>query len=133
MRLVAQRVVSPKGATGINAFCYLHGSNVWLAEPPPEIASHPGNLVNSQIEVKPPGNRVRSYLDLLAPDDSPNRKLAADVRDIINLYEKAPVPPLPLVVSCGDARITFNAEFQIAVAWRVEIEILAGRALSVRV
>ena len=74
MYLAAHRVVSPvTGAEGINAFAYGHGPYVWHGAPPFTPEENPGTLFESSIEpqVAPPGNRVRSYLDVLTPDETP--------------------------------------------------------------
>lgn len=128
MHLVAQRVVSPQGTEGINAFCYLHGPYVWLNEPPPEIAHQPGSLVNSNIEIQPPGNRVRSYLDIWSPDSSPSRAIAYVILEPIDLFESK---PLPLRVTNGNVFFEFNVDFALVEAWRVELEFLLWRALAV--
>jgi len=129
MRLTAQRVVSPHGKDGINAFCYLHGPHSWLDEPPPEIMNDPGRLANSHVEVEPPGNRVRSYLDVIAPDHVPSDKIARDVIDAVTVLSSE---PLPLKVQSGDTTFIFNAELRLAAGWQGELKSLLWRALAVR-
>ena len=129
MRLAAQRVVSPGGQEGINAFYYLHGPYTWLDEPPAQITNNPGELVNERIVVSPPGNHVRSYLEILAADHTPSRRIARDVLDAVNLLESR---PLPLNVRHGDTTFDFNAELRLAAAWRGELEALLWNALAVR-
>lgn len=76
MLLTAQRVVSPRGARGVNVYQYLHGSHTWTRVPDyllPDV--NPGELVQQWLEVPPGENRIVSYLDLVAPDDA----LAPDV------------------------------------------------------
>ena len=71
MYLVAQRVLAPAGTEGINAFCYVHGPYVWQGLPPAGIPDqNPGTLAAQTIVIRPPGNRVRSYLDVVAPDET---------------------------------------------------------------
>ena len=71
MLLTAQRVVSPLSrARGVNVYLYLHGSFVWDRVPNeflPE--ANPGELVAQWIQLAPGGNRVISFLDVVAPDD----------------------------------------------------------------
>src|SRR4051812_4485674 len=100
MRLVAQRVQSALGQQGINAFYYAHGPDVWLDKPPPEIAQSPGHLLNAHVEVRPPGNSVRSYLEIVAPDGVANGKIEADVVGCIDLFTER---QLPLKVQSGDS------------------------------
>lgn len=130
MRLVAQRVLSARGLQGVNAFCYLHGAYVWLDRPPLHIMDAPGELVNSNITVQPPGNRVRSYLDIVTPDQTANQKILDDILNPIDLFANQ---PLPLNVQSGDTNFTFNIEQSLAPAWHRELEVLLHNALAVRV
>lgn len=129
MRLSAQRVVSPRGEKGINSYCHLHGPSNWLDEPPAEILSSPGDLASSREEVPPPGNRVRSYLDIIAPDHVPSAKIAREVIDAVTLL---PSPPLPMRVQSGNMTFIFNAERSLAAAWQGELKTLLWHALAVR-
>lgn len=130
MRLVAQRVISTRGLQGVNAFCFLHGGYVWLDRPPAQILEAPGELVNSNIIVTPPGNRVQSYLDIVTPDQTPNQKILYDILNPIDLFANQ---PLPLTVQSGDTNFTFNIEQSLAPAWHREVEVLLHNALAVRV
>jgi hypothetical protein len=130
MRLVAQRVRSAAGLEGINAFCYLHGPIVWLELPPPEIASAPGHIANLIIEVKPPGNRVRSYLDIWTPDETSNQQVQTDILDCIDLFTN---PEFPLKVHGGETTFHFNVELALAPGWHRELLVLLHRSLAVRV
>jgi hypothetical protein len=75
MYATAQRVLSPRGVAGVNAFLHLH------REAAPEfdwssierIANgEPGELVAEHLEVVPVGgNRVLSFLDVACPDHTP--------------------------------------------------------------
>lgn len=70
MYLTAQHVRSIHGQEGINVFRYEHGPYTWQGLPPLGIPDqNPGELVAQQISVPPPGNVVRSYLDVIAPDE----------------------------------------------------------------
>lgn len=69
MLLTAQRVVSPRGARGVNVYQYLHGSHTWTRVPDallPDV--NPGELVSQWLEVPPGENQIVSYLDVVAPD-----------------------------------------------------------------
>lgn len=71
MYLTAQHVRSSQGVEGINAFYYQHGQYVWYGLPPAGIPDqNPGELVRQTIVVPPPGNLVRSYVDVVAPDET---------------------------------------------------------------
>ena len=70
MYLTAQHVRSAQGQESINAFRYAHGANLWHGLPPQGIPDQdPGVLVEQIIHLPPPGNDVRSYLDIVAPDE----------------------------------------------------------------
>lgn len=130
MRLVAQRVRSRDGREGINAFCYHHGPHAWLDRAPPNIAANPGQLVNQHIEVRPPGNRVRSFIDILTPDATPTIQVERDVTSVVDLIEDR---PFPLDMHSGDSTFQFNLELALAPAWRRELLTLLHHALAVRV
>lgn len=129
MRLVAQRVRSPSThREGINAFCYLHGPVTWLDDPPADLPG--GVLMNARAEVPPPGNRVRSYLEIVAPDETPSHVMEREVEDSIDLLENQ---PFPLRLQSGDTTFQFDVESALAPAWRQEMRALLHRALEVRV
>ncbi len=71
MYITAHRVVHPRTTDeGINAFCYRHGSFIWVGLPPAGIPDdNPGELAVSMVAVPPGGNRVRSYFDIIMPDE----------------------------------------------------------------
>lgn len=54
MYLTAQRVVSPSsGATGVNAYCYIHGFD-WTSPPDSILDALPNEPSSEHIEVPPP-------------------------------------------------------------------------------
>ena len=68
MYITAHRVRTASGEEGINAYLYAHGGLIWQVPPQPE--QEPGTLVNTLLTVQPiGGNDVRSFLDIIAPDD----------------------------------------------------------------
>jgi hypothetical protein len=71
MYVTAHHVVRPAStAEGINAFCYRHGPYIWVGLPPAGIPDeNPGELAVSSVPIPPGGNRVRSYLDIVMPDE----------------------------------------------------------------
>lgn len=76
MLLVAQRVISPHtGNRGVNLYKYAHG-RTWTQVPPGLHPDHNhGQLVWSDQQLPPPGNRIVSYLDVVVPDDLPHEVL----------------------------------------------------------
>ncbi len=72
MLLTAQRVVSPASRQQrVNVYQFQHGNYAWQRVPPnlPLPENNPGELVRQWIELAEGGNRVISYLDVLAPDE----------------------------------------------------------------
>ncbi len=71
MLLTAQRIISPVTEQhGVNVFQYLHGPYTWVQVPGEFLPdANPGELFESWPEIAPGGNRVLSYLDVVAPDD----------------------------------------------------------------
>lgn len=134
MRLVAQRVVkvgSKPLRTGINAFCYLHPGQTWL-EPPDEIGA--GELRNKDWDMPPGGNRIRSYLDILCPDNTSNTEISATVRDGALLLGDRPKPQaFPWAIDTRAIRFEFGVDGELAHVWREELVTLLTRALGVRV
>lgn len=54
---------------GINCFLHLHGEEFcWPDDASSVPESAPGEEKRSAVQLLPGGNRVRSYLDVLAPD-----------------------------------------------------------------
>jgi len=134
MRIITHRVVQPGSdpnrKTGINAYCYLHPGQRWLDEPPPDLGA--GVLVNQIIEVDPPrGNRVRSFLDIIAPDETSNRQIVGAISDGASLLADGN-RELPWSVSHGEIRFRFDAEQGLVAQWQIELGVLIRYALAVR-
>lgn len=127
MYLAAQRVRASSGREGINAFFYRHG-RVWLGAPPPDVFPErdPGELVHEYIELPPPGNRVRSYLDIVAPDDTPSAKLIGRARDLLGTGEQR---PLPWSILDGDSLVRFGLDEALLPSWNAELGALLRAAL----
>jgi len=134
MKLVAQRVVqagsAPHRRSGINAFCYLHGDLLWLDAPPADLGR--GQLASQIVEVSPPaGNRVRSYLEITAPDSTPDRQMVSAVQSGADFLADAGRPP-PWRFGHGEVSFAFEVEAALAAQWQVELRMLLGYALAVR-
>lgn len=127
MYLAAQRVRAPSGKEGINAFFYRHG-RVWLGNPPDDVLPEqdPGELVSMQLEIQPSGNRVRSYLDLVAPDETPSVQLVRLTRD---LMRNADLHPLPWGIVIGDCLVRFGLDEALLPNWNAELGALLRAAL----
>ncbi len=130
MYISAQRIQAPSpdgnpGPQGINAFYYSHGPQAWIGPPPANFLpeTNPGVFVDSSIEVPPPGNRVRSYLDVVAPDGAPLAQLAAAVAAVPGAAS------LPVMWTVGDVWCRFGAELGLAPQWRRELQRLFARVV----
>jgi len=129
MYLTAQRVVAhATKAEGINAFAYGHGPYVWQGTPPFTPEQNPGTLFESSIDpvVPPPGNRVRSYLDVLTPDETPRETIE---RAFEHLVSGTPPVRLPAMALIGPCWFRFSMEERLAFGWRSELRALFTRAL----
>lgn len=131
MKLVAQRVVRPSDhATGVNAYCYLHPGSDWLDTPPDDLGR--GTLTSRILEVDPPvGNRVRSFLEVTAPDRTSNREIQRVVLDGASLLA-SPQQQLPWRLAHGETLFEFNLEQSLATQWDLELRILLGYLFEVR-
>jgi hypothetical protein len=118
--LTAQRVRDvPTGHEGVNAFYYFSHVDVWdPAHCPPRIPDgDPGELVHEIITLKPPGNRVRSYLDIVARDLTPASTIRRAYADAIGIAQP---PQLPFIIRRPHCWFRFGAEHSIAPMWRQE-------------
>jgi hypothetical protein len=131
MFLVAQRVVSPTtGRDGINAFLYSHPDGIWSGPPPQEILTlESGRLINQLISVPPPGNRVRSFLDIAAPDDLQWPSIQAD---FVTFASPRQASPFPWTATVGSCHFGLSMEEELAKAWKEEVANLYRMALTLR-
>jgi hypothetical protein len=112
MYLTAQHVVAPvSGAEGINAFYYEHGPDDW-GVPPPEIPA------NETITVPPPGNRVRSYLDVVAPDSAPWAEIRQSFLTFVTQVQRR---PFPWVGVAGRCLFRIGLDLGLASRWQHEL------------
>jgi hypothetical protein len=128
MKLVAQRLVSPDGREGVNAFGYWHGGLWWTRLPPPNALSIAGA---SLIAVAPTaGHRVRSYIDVLAPDAIE----ASELHEGIMAFADALATQgghLPIVGTFGRVSTTFGTETSLIPRWYDELQELANAVVVV--
>lgn len=129
MKLVAQRVVRPSDqASGINAYCYLHPGIHWPDAPPENLGR--GLLEQQLIEIPPPGNRVRSYLDITAPDGTSEQTITDVVLSGAD-WLASQARELPWELAHGEVSFSFNLDLGLVHQWPVELRILLGYALQV--
>jgi hypothetical protein len=134
MLLVVQHVATAE-QDGINAYCHEHGTRVdWQWEPPPGVPDEdPGTVIERLTRVTVQGRgRVRSYLDVAAPDGAPVSMLSR-VHDIVAAVLRSG-GQFPLVVVSGPLFVRFEVEEALRYDWRAELrrlldvcaELLAG-------
>ena len=117
MYLTAQRVISPGGEDGINGFLYEHGEP-WDIPPEPADGAV-GELVHTLITLPPGGNKVMSYIDIVAMDGTPYDRIHARLIPWIVERCRGEVP-MPWAGACEDMRFGFHMARPYAIAWRTE-------------
>ena len=129
MYLAALRVVSPaSGAEGMNAFHYAHGREDWVFPPNPD--QQPGTLANSHVSVPPGGNRVRSYLDVVAPDGATWSEIRQELLRFLLDNDNG---PMPWSDRAGRCLFRLGMESALAQDWAHEAGLLYDAVKSVRV
>lgn len=132
MLLTAQHVLRPKAEEeGINAFYYLHGPYVWRGLPPAGIPdSNPGELMYQSLSVQPGGNRVRSFLDIVAPDETPSEEIRRSFMTFVSGNQRNPFPWVGVIGRCW-----FRANMELALTriWYREIADLYHAATAARI
>ena|SRR5580692_5996987 len=130
MYLAALHVVRPQdGTEGINAFYYSHAGSDWLVPPDAVPDTDPGELVRKVVPVPPGGNRVRGYLDIIAPDDASWPEIRGNF--VAYVLESAG-QPFPWVRLVGRCRFRTGLDSGLAEAWRSELEKLYKATHDVR-
>ena len=128
MYLATQRVISPQGEEGINVYFHAHEPNAATPLWPPD--RNPGMLRSKVEAVRPPGNRVRSYLDVVAPEGTPLSAL----RDALEEAMAAGAPAdfrEQVLTAHNDCWVRFGLERLLAEDWQRELRTLLDRALEV--
>jgi hypothetical protein len=129
MYLTAQRVRDLEGHEGTNAFYYWSGVDVWSSAyyPPLTPDRDPGELVHPIITLLPPGNRVRSYLDVVATDLTPS----GTIRHAFAMADGRALPDrLPFTIEIASCWFRFGAEHGLASMWRQEFRRLFECAIT---
>lgn len=121
MFLVIQHVATAE-QDGVNAYIHEHGPrNDWDWEPPRGVPDEdPGVVIDRLTRVTVQGRgRVRSYLDIAAPDGTPVSMLTR-VYDVIASVLRAG-GQFPLVVVSGPLFVRFEVEEALRYDWRAEL------------
>lgn len=118
MYLTAQRVsrVMAPSIQSVNAFCYRHPGV--LVPPFPFVPDqHPGEYVFGPVQIEPAGNRVMSYLDIIAADHTSHAALAARFAVGLGLAPQE----FPFVFGLNTSWFRFDADATRRADWRYEI------------
>jgi hypothetical protein len=119
MYLTAHHVISPSATQeGINAFLYLHQIPTWRVPPPGIPDQNPGRLIRQSITVAPPGNRVRSYLDVVAPDDANWTEIRQSFIQFVSQVQRERLPWTGVVGRC---LFRFGLERSLTPQWQPEL------------
>jgi hypothetical protein len=121
MLLVVQHVATAE-QDGINAYCHEHGVREdWQWEPPAGVPDDdPGTMLEHLTRVTVQGRgRVRSYLDIAAPDGSPASILPRVKLMITALLRTG--AQFPLILVSGPIFARFEVEEALRHDWRAEL------------
>ncbi|MBI3204057.1 MAG: hypothetical protein HYZ29_21145 [Myxococcales bacterium] len=130
MYLTSHHVVSPSsGQEGVNTFLYLHGPYTWTQPPPGIPDQNPGTLSAQSISVRPPGNRVRSYLDIVAPDETRWAEVRSALMEFVGMCQRS---PFPWTEQSGKCSFRLGMELGIAGQWQRELAVLYRAAQALR-
>lgn len=135
MYATAHRVRSALGEEGINVFLHRHGGDMpWPADPWTLPETQPGEIVLKTEAIPPGGNQVRSYLDVIAPDNSSPDALEAALTSLwlqLVADEAAVGSPLgrlpnPIVFRSGPIVLRFSVEPGVEEGRALEMAALHG-------
>lgn len=123
MYVTAQRVISPvSGMRGVNVYLYAHGPIVLPQTP----EANPGTLVWHDLQLAPPGNRVLSYLDIMASDAMPLENLRGY---LVSLKHSMVENGNPSTAIWGPLWIRYGLG-NIGIPWVTELGALAGHLVT---
>jgi hypothetical protein len=121
MILTAQRVVASSGNTGINVYCHADAAEGSF-EPGASSLDRPrGKLIAQTVAVPPPGNNVRSFLDIAAPDDATAEELGAAFEAFVAAHG---TEDLPWVGQQDRCAFRLGMDDSLASEWRKELAAL---------
>jgi hypothetical protein len=130
MYLTSQKVRPPsKQHDGVNSFLYVHGSDTWQVPPPDIPDRNPGRLVAQSLSVPPPGNNVRSYLDIVAPDEARWNEIRIGLMDFVGKLQRS---PLPWHGVSGRCSFRLGMELGLARQWHKELAVLYRASQALR-
>ena len=136
MYLTSQRVRRTDGAsTGVNVFLHSHVDDAPISTEGDfhkvlkEITeSHPGRLIDQHVELKPGGNTVLSYLDIVAPDNAKHDEIESA---LLGFEGAAAQGPWPVSDRIGRVIVSFGVVFGLGGLEAGEFARLREAALTV--
>lgn len=124
MYLTSHRVQSQAGDEGINAWMHVHGKVTWptsLRQILDLVETTPGQLVDHSYGLKPGGNSVLAYLDVIAPNDTPRDLIIAAID---HLYRVDP-QEAPIAILAGPIAVRMSACSGRRKLWAQDVEDLS--------
>jgi hypothetical protein len=127
MYLTAMHLQTKGGAAvdGINVYYYAHDVEDWQEPPDPEVDC--GRLVKQIHEITPGGNRVRSYIDIVAPAGTSWQSIRNAFVSFITDHDSGPMPWNGTV---GCIRFGVAVERSLATVWTQELSHLLVHLLK---
>ncbi|HEY5959171.1 MAG TPA: hypothetical protein VIV60_21585 [Polyangiaceae bacterium] len=108
---------------------YLHGAYTWQELPPGVPDENPGSLAAQSISIQPPGNRVRSYFDVVTPDEVRWAEVRVGLMDFVGRLQRG---PLPWSGQSGRCYFRIGMELALAQQWHKELAILYRTSQALR-
>jgi len=127
MYVTAHRVRTHLLEEGINAYLYMHGSS--LGPGPPEPEANPGSLANMLLTIDTVGgNHVRSYLDIVGPDEAPWPTIKLFFLQFVTMMRRT---PFPWKCVAGPCLFRIGMELPLARSWRNEVDLLYRACVTI--
>lgn len=116
---------------GINAFLHKHPPDLKWPKSPEDIAAladvNPGKIVQQRTDLKPGGNAVRAYLDVLAPEDT----AVEDIEKVIQtLRRKLAEQKNPTIFSKSVVALRFGVELSLERLRDLHLDMLSSVGLQ---
>lgn len=133
MYITAQKVESQNGIIGINSFYHSHKGiplpkTLSTRDVISVAESNTGTLIKDKCDVKPGGNKVKSYLDIVALDSIDEKKLIHVLNQFQDKIKSEDLGPIIDIIEGIGMR--FTAELELHDNLIDEFTLLKKRALS---
>jgi hypothetical protein len=105
---IAVHLVKRGAEEGINAFLHEHPAAFpWPANAADLADSNPGKVVDRRIDLQPGGNKVRAYLDILAPNGTSVADIRSALRELRRVLDRQ---RNPTTFAVGQITFRFGVE-----------------------